>query len=623
MTCDFKLTDARTSKEISVDTHKLVSVHRPAFQALVGATGLARLGRQGAADWVAEATGDLPHDATLDDLLNALKRVSEALDNVPLAIHRFRRLSLVVGAIQGSQSVIALVSNFQSFRGTFLSPGETPSAEMQVDVIRPSKPMLRVAGEVAAIRKEDRKAAEAMLRAGLEGAVIRKRLAGLNKRAAARVVTVSEGCYAASQYATGNGAAEPHLVEQTGDFIPLEVKRMFDQIGMQLRPAVRPDGTTAPIQMRGSTSVNYAPSQSFFREQFKLRPDDSELWNNYGAYEDSEGRAESARRAFEKALSLKPDNYFAARNLGNILWRRFGERVRAQENFEIALRESDQNHRRDTLSLYAENLAMEGDLDAASRYFGEAMAGEVLPVVATRYAAFLLDHRPQAHGDAVRAVKDVLEKEPNYVRAVVVDAYCRLRQGEPAASAAGDLLALAARFPQDADLMINAACFSLYADDCHAAEKYFKRLRRVKNVSAEVIHALGGILMLCRAGPVAEVVDEFEAADGVACVMNRALLAWAGGDGDRARSLLGEVAAEGLPASYRVEAHILSMLIEGAEVGNVIQDSRSRFDGYSLRAFDPTVMVLASRHPDIPIENREKLADLVDKLHASCEPFPG
>ena len=43
MTCDFKLTDARTGKPLSFDAHKLVPVAQGSLQAVVGVTGLATL----------------------------------------------------------------------------------------------------------------------------------------------------------------------------------------------------------------------------------------------------------------------------------------------------------------------------------------------------------------------------------------------------------------------------------------------------------------------------------------------------------------------------------------------------------------------------------------------------
>jgi hypothetical protein len=304
MACDFKLTDARTRAPLSVDAHKLVQVQRPTFQAIIGVTGLAVLDKMPIGTWVAQSTFQLKPE--------------------PLARVRFRErthrgLTFVVGAIQGSQSVVCMLSNFQNLRGRFLADGATPGHELSLDVLRPSRPQLVVAGGGGEfVTGEEKKLLERLLRSGVPAGRLREEMAKLNEQVATRTDGVSRGCYTATQLATGHGQTQPFLIEQVGYFNPPEIEELFKHLGLVLISKTMPDGTPAPIQLDASSSFRYHPSPEFFREQFKLRPDDSELWNNYGVYEQGHGRIDKAVEAYEKALELDPQNAHAATNLANI-----------------------------------------------------------------------------------------------------------------------------------------------------------------------------------------------------------------------------------------------------------------------------------------------------------------
>lgn len=622
MTCDFKLTDGRSGKEMSVNTHKLVTVLRPSFQAMVGSTGLAHLGIRSAAEWVADAAESLPEDAGLNDLLNVLRAASLELGQVPPGSRRFRRLTFVLGAIQGSQSVIALVSNFQSFKGELTPVSQIPPAQMTIDVVRPSKPTLRVAGEIDAVRKEDRKAAETMLRSSLEGGEIRKRLASLNRRAARRRTTISEGCFAASQYATGNGESEPHLVEQTGDFVPLEVQRMLDKAGIRFKRNVLADGTDAPIRVRGLTSGHFENSPSFFREQFKLRPGDSDLWNNYGTYELSRGRIESARRAYEKALELNTENHFAARNLGNLLWRNLNDSTRGEQYIRSALNIPDANHRRDFLSLLAENLAVRnGEIDRAESIYSAAMEGDPLTVVETRYASFLVDYYPGRVGEAERILESALGREPNYGRAIIAKAHCDRIRGLPDESILPAIVATTERFPRDVDLALFAAFLMVATGDCKSARRYLNKIQRAQNLTQELKLAQRGIVELCEGDRLDKVTATLTRAGDVCSLINVATIRWATDRGDRLEAIVSELPVSTQPIFVRVEHCLIRGLVSRESDQDIITSALNAFGQIGLHVFDPTVMVLLSRHPEISAPRRDRLTALVAAVrHASSPP---
>ena len=179
-------------------------------------------------------------------------------------------------------------------------------------------------------------------------------MAKLNEQIAGRTGTVSKGCYAATQLATGHGQTQPFLVEQIGYFNPPAFEELLKLAGVVLIPKTLPDGSPAPIQMTASSSISFHSSPEFFREQFKLRPDDSEFWNNFGVYEQGHGRIDKAMEAYEKALELNGENYSAAHNLAIILWTVRGDRNRPLKLLEIALKSPDSTQRREILALRAE-----------------------------------------------------------------------------------------------------------------------------------------------------------------------------------------------------------------------------------------------------------------------------
>lgn len=320
MTCDFRLTYLRPrNRKPDDEVHKLIQVAGGGFQAIVGVTGFGLLNGTPIGSWVAQRTFGLGFRATLDDLLGVLRGASEPLARVLDSDQKYRHLTFVVGAIQGSQSVICMLSNFQNLRGKFLADETVPGHELSLDVVRPSRAQLVLAGQGADfVTNEEKTFLERLLRSGAPPERIREEMAKLNVQIAGRTNSVSEGCYAATQLATGHGQTQPFLVEQEGYFNPPNMEELLKRAGVVLIPKTLPDGSPAPIQMDSSSSVSYRPSPEYFREQFKLRPDDSELWNNFGVYEQGHGRIDKAIEAYEKALELDPENRHAAGNLANI-----------------------------------------------------------------------------------------------------------------------------------------------------------------------------------------------------------------------------------------------------------------------------------------------------------------
>src|SRR5271156_3830525 len=110
MACDFMLTDAVSREPRQYDAHKLMYFQRPPLSAFIGFTGVAVLDGKPAADWITEVLGNVGFPAQMEDILDALSQAPSAIDRLKYAADP--RLSFVVGGFVGSQSRIALVSNF-------------------------------------------------------------------------------------------------------------------------------------------------------------------------------------------------------------------------------------------------------------------------------------------------------------------------------------------------------------------------------------------------------------------------------------------------------------------------------------------------------------------------------
>lgn len=605
MTCDFKLTDARTHKPISVEAHKLIPIGRGSVQAVVGVTGLATLDGENVGTWIAKRTSRLGFDADLDKLVTVLRGASVALARVPASVRRFRHLTFAIGAIQGSQAVVALLSNFQSLRGTFLSDGAVPGSDLRLDIARPSDARLVVAGQVRSVRKEERKALEYLLRSGSPPDAIRKRMAALNRKAANRTEYVSEGCHAASELATGKGEIQPFLIEQTGDFMPPAFEQMLANVGIKLNPKILPDGSRAPLRLVGGTSARYNPSPNFFREQFKLRPNDSELWNNFGAYEVENGHVDVGRSAYERAVELDPQNYIAASNLGFLLWRTYGDRESGRKWVEVALRSPDDNQRRETLSLLADALLFaDGDVAAAGRFYEESIQGDALSGPLARWGYYILHFEPSRHSEAERIITDLVQREPHYGLATVTKAeFLWLVHGD-VSGARALVEGLLAQAPKDTMLLASALHLSLVDGEVDRATELLRQLTRIEGSNGKLVLSFSALICLCRGGPLIEAEELFRQAGGDDSAINVGSTLWAQARDDEALTILDSIDQAKLSIDAKTEAQIVSSLASASDPEAAVE---ALTIGDDLPPWDPTVLRCLSVHPEVSAERRSRL----------------
>jgi hypothetical protein len=260
MCTDFQLTNPLTRIAVHKEAHKLVRIPK----GMVGVTGIAFLDGKSVGQWMAETTAELEPTATLEDVLLALQQAEVSLRKY--GPEQDRRLTFIVGCFVGSQSIIALVSNFQQFDKGRVSTDQIARDRMTITKVRPKSEVLVVVGDSGSITADEQADLTLILRSGANDTTIQEKLRDLNVAVSARTTTVSAGCYTASLHATGLGSGRPFLTnEQQGDFIPPDSAHMLSRMGLQLNRGIGPDGKPLPIREVQSAVAMMGNSDEYFR----------------------------------------------------------------------------------------------------------------------------------------------------------------------------------------------------------------------------------------------------------------------------------------------------------------------------------------------------------------------
>jgi Tfp pilus assembly protein PilF len=388
MCTDFQLTNPLTRIAVHKEAHKLVRIPK----GMVGVTGIAFLDGKSVGQWMAETTAELEPTATLEDVLLALQQAEVSLRKY--GPEQDRRLTFIVGCFIGSQSIIALVSNFQQFDKGRVSTDQIARDRMTITKVRPKSEVLVVVGDSGSITADEQADLTLILRSGANDTTIQEKLRDLNVAVSARTTTVSAGCYTASLHATGLGSGRPFLTnEQQGDFIPPDSAHMLSRMGLQLNRGIGPDGKPLPIREVQSAVAMMGNSDEYFREQFKLRPDNAELWNNYGSFLVARRRYEDAIVAYERSVELDPSYPTATANLASNIWVHRGDIERARKLYSDVLAATEPSVPSWILSDFA-NFCEEALGDRARTHDLHARAAEDRnnPLAAARYASFKIRH---------------------------------------------------------------------------------------------------------------------------------------------------------------------------------------------------------------------------------------
>ncbi len=247
----------------------------------------------------------------------------------------------------------------------------------------------------------------------------------------------------------------------------------------------------------------------------------------------SNGRLESAQRAYEKALDLEPGYVHAARNLGILLWRVRGDRTKGRELIEVALRAEDANFMRETLSLLAELTAgFDGDTPEVRQCFADSMNGEALTAVTARWAMFLLSFDAARSSEAEVLSDEILTREPHYSVAVAGKALCLwLLHGDIPESRLM-IESASNRYPKEELLAVTALRIAIADGDVVGANVFLRRLERIEGSESAIVLAFSGYLGILKGKSLSEVGDMFRRAGGEENEINLAATLWADGQQD-------------------------------------------------------------------------------------------
>ena len=593
MSCDFRLTDVASGRKADRDAHKLITVQTLRISALVGITGLGDLDGKPVGQWVAELIGELDQEASVDVLLETLRRHAEpALAKVMDPV--VRRHTFVVGSIAGTQARVSLVSNFEQLEdGRIVRQGQASSA-VSVTSVKPKKPMVVLAGAWTAVHETELQKLEILVRSKAPDGRVQEALAASNELASKRTVTVSAGCHAASIHATGRGSAQPFLTtEHPAGYVVPEVEAMFRKVGLQLTPQTGEDGNPMPIRMKGSTFARAGGDEQYFREQFKLQADSAELWNNYGSLLTSRRRAAEAAAAFEKAIALDPAYVTAVANLAKVKWLSEKDVERARELYVQALRLTEPSVPTwilsDAATFYAEGL---GDHVSAKALHERAVTDPEYPLSKARLAHHLL---AQEGGSTSQAAHDLFEqalnKQPNDAQILRLAGEADFLFLSMPSRALERLHKACSLAPQDPSVLIPAAGVCLATGDADSAAYYYRKA--FKRVDPDWrLESNYGLALLATKKP-AGAVRHLRRAQKLspnepAVLTNLAAALWVtGGRGEATQTLHDALGRRPEPA---VELEILAMLfcVGALDESDVVRlraflDTDVRGDGVTLR----------------------------------------
>jgi Tfp pilus assembly protein PilF len=493
MACDFRLTDPWTGEARPYFAHKLITVGTPPLSALVGVAGIALLDGRPIGDWVAEATGLGPH-AVADDLLEALRRAEASLSK--LRGVNDKRLTFVAGAMIGSHSLVALVSNFEKLINGGIRRSSAAESFMTISRVQPKSELFLATGDAATVKSEEFGPLLLSLRSGAADERIHEQMKSLNEAVSTRTERVSPGCYVASLHATGAGSSRPSLTEERkGDFIPPEFALMTKLAGIKLQPGLGSGSRPMPVRMDYGASVRAGASFEYFREQLELRPDSAEVWNNYGSFLASRRRWDEATMAYEKAITLGPFYVTALANLAKYAWLHLKDVPRAEGLYGEAVAVGGTSVPSWILSDFAifcyEALA---DSGRAAKLHDHAARDQSYPLAVARQAWFAF----RSQKDLSRAeelIAHALSKEPGNVQILCLAGQIDLHGLKDLKAASEKFRKACSLNPNDVDALRQAADTSLASGDSASAAYYYRRLIKRVEYDAE-IHSNYGLVLL-------------------------------------------------------------------------------------------------------------------------------
>jgi Tfp pilus assembly protein PilF len=279
--------------------------------------------------------------------------------------------------------------------------------KLSVTRFRPNKPRLIVTGRPAAVDLKDRYYLLARLRGDPAVVDAYQALARINRRAAQRDGSISEGCFTSHLTIIGEYGGQPHGFPEDRDYLPA----FIDMYGVKLPPLKREvdeQGRPKAIQLTAVSGASFDSSEDFFKKALAEKPNDASTLSNYGNFLRARHDIDGAEAAYKAAIDADPSHAAAHGNYAILLSEDRGDQSAAEREYELAVAASP-----DVLQLT--NFAMfkwiyQNNIDGAEELLQRALATQDNSYAQGRYAFFL-----------ERARGDLNEAESRYLNALAAN----------------------------------------------------------------------------------------------------------------------------------------------------------------------------------------------------------
>jgi Tfp pilus assembly protein PilF len=438
--------------------------------------------------------------------------------------------------------------------------------KLTVTSLKPKSAQHFATGVENAVTASEREQLELMLKSNAPDRSIQKRLSEVNAAVSRRTEEpwgkiVSEACYAASLHATGRGSSRPFLTdEQKGDVIPPEFEWLLRRAGLRPRPKIGPDGNPLPMRVRRSGFGTEGASPEYFREQFKLQPDNAQLRDKHGSILVSQGKLDEAMDAFELAKTLNPSYAPAIAHLSQQYWLHKGDTAEADRLYTEAIDVAGSPVPAWILSDFAvfcdEGLA---ETQRARELHERAIEAENFPLAKARLGYFLMKHGEEIER-ADELFSEALEPPDNpdilYLAGKADWFYKGDRQ------AAGTKLQKACTLnPTHVPTLRLTAHLCLTLEDGHSAAYYYRKVIG-RSQPDHQLHANYGLALLMDRKPRGALKQLSKArrsgSDDPAVPINIAATLWVLRSSTEAIALMREILNQSPPPE--IEMEILAML---------------------------------------------------------------
>jgi Flp pilus assembly protein TadD len=313
---DYRLMDWNTGRFSDFDTQKIVPVSRFGWSATVCFAGVGRTRSLDVGEWLVERIAAVQQHDPFDRLLDELLTADAWLSNIPSPQNKH---SFSVGAFIDDRPIFALVSNFE---GIFSHPAPVATRRLSISTFSPRTSKTFLAGQRRSVSRPQQRRLAAMAEADAPTEAMFAALADVTRSVAERNDKVSRACFTTSLRPTGEGGGAIHDLGNR-PFMPRIMPVFPGEMQQAVTKLLDEQFGLGKAQLRSMSFARSEPREEFHQIQLREKPNDSNVWNNYGAFlRDVKGDSVGAEQAYRRALELNGSHVHALGNLANVLWER-------------------------------------------------------------------------------------------------------------------------------------------------------------------------------------------------------------------------------------------------------------------------------------------------------------